>query len=277
MKSEMAGISVIVPVYKSRDTITSCLESLCDQSMEEVEIVIVDDHGDDDSIWLARTFVEAYRGPKSFVFTRTERNTGPGEARNIGIQTAGGEYIAFVDSDDFVDKDFCLSLYRAAKQADADLAYCHLSFDYPGGRSTVCRNPMVGGNAFEGERKRRYLLRYKSFFTSYIYKRSFLLDNGICFPCTHSAEDSCFLGCCLLSAKRIAAVDSPLYHYLIYPRSVSRKRDRDRFRNRLASFRHLRSYAREKGIWRQYATAIRIISWKKGYLLAARDFVKNNI
>lgn len=273
----MAGISVIVPVYKSRDYLTSCMESLCDQTMDDIEIVIVDDHGDDDSMELAHTFVGAYSGPKSFVFTQTESNAGPGEARNIGIRAASGEYVAFVDSDDFVDREFCSALYSAAKQVGADMAYCHLNFDYPGGRSIEGRNPMVRSSVFEGKEKRRYLLRYKSFFTTYIYKRAFLLENGICFPSTHSAEDSCFLGCCLLSAERIAAVDRPLYHYLVYRTSVSRTRDRNRFRSRLASFRHLRSYAKEKGIYGRYALSLRLISWKKGYLLAVRDFIQNNI
>lgn len=273
----MAKISIVVPVYKSRDYVTSCLESLCDQTMDDVEIVVVDDHGGDDSIELSRTLASAYKGPKSIVFVQTPNNGGPGAARNAGIQAATGEYVAFVDSDDYVDEDFCNALYCAAKQADADLAYCHLSFDYPGGKSTVGRNPLVCGNDFEGKAKRNYLMRYKSFFTTYIYRRSFLLENGITFPGTFSAEDSCFLGCCLLSAKRIACVDRPLYHYLIYPNSVSKKRNRKRFLNRLQSFRHLKAYAKEKGLYGKYHLSIRFISLKKGYLLAVKDLIKDNL
>lgn len=273
----MASISIVIPVFRSRDYVTSCLESLCDQTMDDLQIVIVDDHGDDDSIELARTFVGAYKGPKSFVFTETPANGGPGAARNVGIKAATGDYIAFVDSDDFVDNDFCSSLHKAATEAGADLAFCHLSFDYAGGKSAVSRNPLVKGNTFEGKEKSKYLKRYKSFFTTYIYKRDFLLENGIVFPCTHSAEDSCFLGCCLLSAKRIACVDKPLYHYLIYNTSVSKVKDKSRFRNRLSSFRHLRAYAKEKGLYMQYHFPIWLMSLKKGYLLAARDFVQNNI
>lgn len=273
----MASISIIVPVYKSRDCVSSCLESLSEQTLDDIQIVIVDDHGDDDSIELARTFVGAYKGPKNFTFTQTPSNGGPGAARNVGIKAATGEYIAFVDSDDFVEKEFCSSLYAAAKEADADLAYCQLSFDYAGGKSASSHNPVVKGNCFEGKAKSRFLIRYKSYFTTFIYKRTFLLENGILFPETHSAEDSCFLGCCLLSANRIACVNKPLYHYLIYRTSVSKKKDKSRFRNRLESFRILRSYAKEKGLYRQYHLSITFISLKKGYLLAARDFVQNNI
>ena len=273
----MASISVIIPVYKSRDSITSCLESLCEQTLDDIQIVIVDDHGGDDSIDLARTFTEAYKGPKSFVFTRTASNAGPGAARNAGLQAATGEYVAFVDSDDYVDADFCEALYKAAKEADADLAYCHLSFDYAGGRRSKGRNPIVKGYCFEGRAKSRFLMRYKSFFTTYIYRRDFLTQNGIVFPGTHSAEDTCFLGCCLLSASRIACVDRPLYHYLIYRTSVSKKKDKSRWRNRLESMRTLRAYARRKGLYRPYRRAIGLISLKKGYLLALRDFLQNNL
>lgn len=273
----MASVSVIVPVFGARDSVSSCLESLCDQTLDDIEIVLVDDHGADDSIELAHTFVKAYSGPKSFVFTQTPANGGPGAARNVGLEAAGGKYVAFVDSDDFVEPDFCEALFNAAESAGADIAYCHLLFDYAGGKSVESRNPVVNGFDFEGRQKRKFLFHYKSYFTTYIYKSEFLKENGIKFPVTRSAEDSCFLGCCLLSAQKIACVDKPMYHYMVYNTSVSKKRDKGRYKSRLESFRCLRQYAREKGLYEKYLLPIRVMSLKKGYLLAARDYIKNNL
>ena len=98
----MTRISIIVPIYNSSPYIDVALESLAAQTMEDIEVVLIDDHGTDDSMDKARSFVSSYAGDKSFVFAETPKNSGPGAARNVGIDLANGEYVAFVDSDDYV-------------------------------------------------------------------------------------------------------------------------------------------------------------------------------
>ena len=273
----MTKVSVIIPVYGARDTIAGCLDTVLEQTLDEIEAILVDDHGPDDSIAVARAHLQDYSGPKRFRFIETPANAGPGAARNLGIETASGEYVAFLDSDDTLEPDFCQALYEAARQADADLAFGHIVFDTSDGRSVVRQNPPVRDGAFEGKAKRAYLRRFTSYFTTYIYRRSLLLENGIRFPGTHSAEDSCFLICSLLSARRIASVDKALYHYRISPASVSRKKDRGRWKNRLASLRTMVSFAREKGLYDRYRGTIRLLLFKKGWLMAARDYLTNNL
>lgn len=271
----MYKVSLVIPVYAAADTITACLDSVLAQTLDALEVVLVDDHGPDESMALARQQLADYSGPKQFLFTETPANAGPGAARNVGIEKARGEYVAFLDSDDTLDPDFCQALYTAAKAADADLAFGHISFDQPDGTSVIRHNPPVVAGPFTGKTKRDYLRRFKSYFTTYLYRRSFLEDNGIRFPDTRSAEDSCFLICSLLCAQRIASADV-CYHYVIQTDSVSQKRDPQRWKNRLASFRKVVAFAKSHGLYRAYRSVIRWMVFKKGWVLAAKDLLQNN-
>ena len=273
----MAKVSVIIPVYRAAGTIAACLDSVLAQTLDELEVVLVDDHGPDNSLAVAREHLAGYTGPKQVIFTETLVNAGPGAARNCGIEAASGEYVAFLDSDDTLAPDFCQAIYEAAAAVDADIAFGHISFDLPDGTSQVKYNPAVEDGPFEGKAKSSYLRRFKSYFTTYLYRRSMLTENHIRFPGTHSAEDSCFLICSLLCARRIASAPQACYHYAIQAGSVSQQRDPQRWKNRLASFRHMTAFARQNALYRPYRATLRLITLKKGYLLAANDFLRNNL
>lgn len=269
----MKNVSVICPVYNAASCIERFLASMAAQTLADVEIVLVDDHGSDDSMDVARRFASAH--DLEVVFVDGEYNRGPGGARNLGIAAASGEYVAFIDSDDVVSPDFLERLYRAAVSEKAPLACGSISFDAPDGQSTLKSNPKVEGSVFTGKAKRSFLRQYKSYFTTFLYLRTFLIDNGITFPPTHSAEDSCFLLCSLLSADKLAQDEAAVYHYLLSDQSVSRKKDRKRWKNRIRSFRQVRAFAREKGLYREYRCIIEWLIFKKGWLLALKDLLLN--
>lgn len=254
-------VSVIVPVYNASKYITACLESLCNQTLEEVEIVLVDDHGQDDSMEIARRFVQEYKGPKAFIFAQTPRNSGPGPARNIGIGVATGKYMCFVDSDDVIDRNFCKVLYDAAMAGGSDLACCDIEI---GGVRK--RNPDTSD-------KKHFLAHFVSYFTTFAYRRQMLLDNGISFPPFKSAEDTCFLTCSVLAANSIAQVHEPLYKYILQDGSVSRRKNRRRAFQRLSSIRTIITFAKSHGYYRQYRAELLLILFKKGYLLALKDLI----
>ena len=107
--------------------------------------------------------------------------------------------------------------------------------------------------------------------------RASSIENGIRFPDTRSAEDSCFLTCSLLAARRIAGDDGAIYHYAIHPASTSQRKDPARYRNRLASFRALVAFAQAKGLYKPYRGTLRLLVLKKGCLLAAKDYLTNNL
>ena len=264
----MTKISVIIPLYKSAQFLPTLFENIVQQTIAaDVEFVFVDDCGGDDSLPLARRL--ARETSLKCIFTSTEANGGPGVARNVGLSIAGGEYVAFLDSDDRLDPGFCERLYKAATAAKADLAYCHI-LAVKDGKSAVWRNPMVRSGAFAPDRM-FFLKRYKSYFTSFIYRRDFILENGICFPPTRSAEDSCFLTEALLMANRIASVDAPLYHSLYRPDSVSTVKDDGRWRQRMTSFDTLLDFARSKGLYDANKDILHYIYIKKAAIGAVRN------
>lgn len=269
----MKKVSVICPVYNAAGCIGRFLSSMAAQTLDDVEVVLVDDHGADDSMDVARK-VSQELGLYT-VFVDGGCNRGPGGARNIGVAAATSRYVAFVDSDDTVAPDFLQRLYEAAERTDAELACGSISFDAPDGTSTLRTNPQVEGTSFTGGAKRHFLRHYKSYFTTFLYRRSFLLESNITFPPTHSAEDSCFLLCALLAAQRMAQDEAAVYHYLLSPQSVSRKKDPLRWKNRLSSFRRVRTYARQHALYRPYWGILEWLIFKKGALLAVKDLLSN--
>ena len=257
----MPDVSVIIPVYNALPYLDACVDSLLAQSLDSLELVFVDDHGTDGSVARLQERIAAYDGPKTLRVISTPQNGGPGAARNLGISQATGEYIAFVDSDDTVDREFCASLLAAARREVKDLACCDIEM---GGK--VSRNTHTGD-------KRAFLLHFVSFFTTFLYRRSLVLDHGIVFPPRHSAEDTCFLTCCVLASDGIAKVDAPMYHYRLHEGSVTRRRDRSRAAARLSSIREIRRFAKEKGYYRDYRCEIDFLVLKKGWILSLRDWI----
>lgn len=254
-------VSVIIPVYNAEAWLGQCLESLAAQALDSLEIVLVDDHGDDGSMDLARGFAQGQGAGMDFVFESTPCNSGPGAARNVGISRASGDYVAFVDSDDTVEPDFCLKLWAAATESGADLACCDINIS-----GKVHRNP-------DAEDKRHFLRHFVTYFTTFIYRRTMLLEKNLFFPHTSSAEDTCFLTCCILCANRIAQVNEPLYNYWTRGGSLSTCKSRRRAVQRLSSIWKMIVYSKEHGVFKPYSMEIKIIALKKGYLLSLKDLI----
>ena len=257
----MTRISIIVPIYNSSPYIDVALESLAAQTMEDIEVVLIDDHGTDDSMDKARSFVSSYAGDKSFVFAETPKNSGPGAARNVGIDLANGEYVAFVDSDDYVEPTYCEELYNAAIAAGADLACCDIRIGEEEKR-----------NADVSE-KLHFLKHFVSYFMTFVYKKAMLDAKGLRFPEGSSAEDTCFLTCCVLSANKIAQIHNPLYHYVLHGESVSRKKNRRRAFVRLNSIKSIIRFAKRNNCYSQYRCALNLLLLKKGYGMAVKDLI----
>ena len=117
----MPKVSIIVPVYNSQRYLVECLESLVNQSLKDIEIVIIDDGSKDNSAQI----IEEYRSSYSNIIkVLSQKNSGQAVARNKGIQICTGEYIGFLDSDDTAELDMFEKMYATAKESDADFVYC---------------------------------------------------------------------------------------------------------------------------------------------------------
>lgn len=273
----MIKVSVILPVYGVADYIVKCTESLLAQTLQEMEFLFVDDRGPDNSIELLKKTIKGHPREKQFRILTPEHNLGAGMARNYAIPEAKGEYIAFVDSDDWIEPDMFERMYnRAKEQGGTDLCMCQASKDYLDGTpSEILSNPDVEEGEFTHDKRAFFLTHYVSYFWTLIYKRELIEQYAIRYPEDRSADDSYFLACALMTAKSIARVDAPFYHYLIRPGSVCTTKDSVKYKKRLTVFSKLMAYAKEQGVYAEFKPEIDLLYIKKGYVSTLVNYVVN--
>ena len=111
-------VSVIIPAYNTENQITKCLNSVLNQTLKEIEIIVIDDGSTDNTLELINNF----KLTDSRITVISQENKKQGAARNRGIEIAKGEYIGFVDSDDYIDRDYYVKLYNSAVNNNCDIA-----------------------------------------------------------------------------------------------------------------------------------------------------------
>ena len=116
----MIKVSIIVPVYNSELFIEKCLNSLANQTLKDIEIIIVNDGSTDNS----QKIIDDYKKRYSNIVDFVKENGGQASARNLALTKASGDYILFVDSDDYIEYDACEKLYNCAKENDSDIVAC---------------------------------------------------------------------------------------------------------------------------------------------------------
>lgn len=275
----MVKVSVIIPVYGVAQYIEKCTESLLAQTLAEMEFIFVDDHGPDDSIAVARRIIAGHPRESQFRFLDPGQNLGAGMARNFAIPYAEGEYIGFVDGDDWVDAEMFSALYQKAKTCgDVDICYANAVKEFSDGRrSVILKNPMVDSGEFTHEKRAFYLVNYVSYFTTYIYRKDHLLRDKVQFPQSRWAEDSFFVSCSLMTAKSVASIDKPMYHYRIRPGSASTTTDDTKYLLRIAVFDKLLQYAKDHGVYQEFKEEINFIYIKKCGLAALMDYANGTL
>lgn len=269
--------------------------------MQDFEVLLVDDHGWDDSVAVAHQWVEEHGEGHRFRFLSTPQNSGPGIARNVGIEAARGEYIAFIDSDDIWEPTFLEALVKAATTSESctslsspslgrvgvgsssfDLSYCQLKYRGGNRDGQVHRNPVLEAGAFIPDKKRHFLLHFVTFSVCFLFRREFLNENYLRFPSERNSEDTNFLTRCLLAARTIACVDEPLYVYCIHEQSLTTGRNRRRWRQRISAANKLmRAFLDMKRQPQlrdlhlgQYTIVMCIIYLKKGIAQALLELLK---
>ena len=137
-------VSVIVPVYNVEKFIDKCLNSIVNQTLKEIEIIVVNDGSPDNSQKIIDKYVKKYpEKVQSFI----KENGGQGSARNLGIEKAKGEYISFVDSDDWLDLDALEKMYSLAKKDNSDIVICDMVDHYA--NYTIYHNCTKYNSVFE--------------------------------------------------------------------------------------------------------------------------------
>lgn len=211
----MIKVSVIVPVYNAHNTLNRCLESLTKQTLEDIEIICVDDCSVDDSWAIMQDWERRY--PEKMIIINSPENRGPGGARNIGLQYARGEYIGFCDSDDYVHSNMYKLLYDEAKTDDYDFVDCGY-FEEKENNGILRTGDDCIGNLDDDKRKK--LIVAGGYLWSHIFKKEIL--EGISFRENVILEDMETLMQLIIRAKKISIVKEILYMYCYYDTSSSR-------------------------------------------------------
>ncbi len=205
-------ISVIVPAYNVENYIRRCLDSLVSQTYENLEIIVVNDGSTDRTGEIIEEYTERYPD-KVMLYTR--ENQGQAEARNFGISKASGDYIGFVDSDDFVSTKMYELMYREAEEQDCDMVTCgYYGCDEVTGEITVYQTGYKGEfnqNIYENP----MLLRINSPYPwNKLYTRELLERSGFSFRKGIIFEDLCAIFPLFMDARKVGRVHEKLYYYI---------------------------------------------------------------
>ena len=212
-------LSVIIPVYNVENYLNECLDSVTSQTLDDMEIICIDDGSTDNSPDILKEYSKKDKRIKII----TKENGGQATARNLGIKEAQGEYIAFVDSDDFIEPTMFEKLYTKAKDNNLDIAMCKIA-TYDNQTEEIKDNVwyyMLG--VFRDFEKDIFNHKDTKEFTCHIavtpynkiYKTTLLKENNILFPEGLIFEDEKFFYDTYLRAKRVSIVDEFLYYYRI--------------------------------------------------------------
>ncbi len=221
----MKKVSIIVPAYNAHDTLARCLGSLVHQTLDNIEIIVVNDASKDDT-WEIMKRCEA-QFPDKLVIINCEINSGCGGARSIGLDAATGEYIGMVDADDYVAPTMYEKLYHRARETNADIVDCGFY------RESNDKALLTVSDDLEGELddfKRSRLISSGGYLVTKIFKNELFNDPPVRMQKNMAAlEDLEIFIYMFLRAKSIAAVKEVLYNYCDTSGSNTKMTDLDRY------------------------------------------------
>lgn len=199
-------VSVIIPVCNGTDYLTRCLESVCNQTLENIEVLCIADSSADDSVSILQSFSRRY----SFVkIIEQPATTGIGAAFNAGLEQAQGEYIAFLDAQGiYCQRETLQNVYACAKAQNAKI--CGGGIRYADG--FIRRNPLIRNLEFD----KNQWIAYRDYqeclyYPCFLFQRAFILQNNIRFPLSPRSQHLSFLFNAMLSATSFYAMAEPVY------------------------------------------------------------------
>ena len=262
-------VSIIVPVYNTEDYLDRCLTSLTGQTLEEIQIVLVDDGSEDQSGIICDT----YAAEDDRITVIHKENEGQGIARNAGLAVAMGEFVCFVDSDDHIRKNTCKRLYSIMKNSEADICTFGYEIDSPDGRCV--RIPQIRNGIYSGKKVTEKFLPHffgddpaddeLRGFSSCMscFRADIIKENNISFPSEREylSEDTVF---CLEYCKHVKTaitVSDIFYHYCQKVDSFSQGYRPDKMEKTMKMLEVLKGYASSYGVEDIVKTRLSMYVW----------------
>ena len=219
----MPKISVIVPIYNVEKYLEKCLDSLVNQTLKDIEIILVNDGSTDNSGQIAKEYVSKY---KEKIVYLEKQNGGLSDARNYGLEYAKGDYISFVDSDDYISKNLYSQLAKYMEEDYDMVKFGILTVD-------LKNNKMIENKSKQFENKtgeEAFDILYKTdkmteVAWGYLYKASFWKENNFKFTKDMYHEDFGLIPLVILKAKKVASTNILGYYYVQSDKSITRNSD----------------------------------------------------
>lgn len=216
-------ISIIIPTYNVEKYIRECLNSILNQTYTNFELIVIDDHSTDNTINIIKDIAKIDKRIKLFINEKTE---GCAFSRNLGLKLYKGKYIAYIDADDFVARDYLEKLYNNLKEFNADISICkHKKIS-----NTKKRYPLISRNGnvkvLSSDEAIYYLSRREEFSVA-LWGKLFKSEvfNNEQFPLLKSASDCFIMYRLLYKANKIVFEDSVIYMYRKVMNSITHKKN----------------------------------------------------
>lgn len=251
-------LSIIVPVYNmSADgKLNYCMDSLVNQTIKDYEILAVNDASTDNSLAILREYEQKY--PDKVKVITYPVNRRQGGAKNEGLRSARGEWVGFIDSDDWVTPDFYEKLIHRGEETGADLIGCDYSLvsehTFQVGK-IVQNNTMDQTGVLDREKHKSLLMRMGSMVIK-VYKREVIAENGLDFPEGIFYEDNCAGPLWSLYFTHFEKVEEPLYYYYQHQVSTVHHISEGKCRDRMAAAALLYEKCKERGFLEEYGSEI---------------------
>ncbi|MBP5684736.1 MAG: glycosyltransferase family 2 protein [Bacilli bacterium] len=243
----MVKVSVIVPVYNVEQYIEKCIHSLVNQTLYGVEVIIVNDGSPDHSDNIIKEYERLYKNIKYVV----KENGGLSDARNYGLEYATGEYITFVDGDDYLESDGLEKMYNIAKAKDYDMVVSDIDYVYP---KKITR---VSSGVSEEKSLKENMLTMFPAVCNKIFKRS-LFDTGIRFKKGIWFEDVEFLYRLLPYVNSIGVLNTSYYKYIQRDGSQTNVINRKLY-DYIDNFNGIIDFYKEKNIYEEYKNELEYV------------------
>ena len=234
----MPKISIIVPVYNVENYIEKCIKSIIAQTFKDFELILIDDGSTDNSGYIC----DKYLNLDSRIKVIHKENTGVSDTRNLGLKVATGDYIGFVDSDDFIDKLMYEKLYDESVNNHSDMIIIGLR-EIDGKGKTL--NEYIPKNINLNEIMKR------AYPCNKIFKRELFIKNNLYFNEGKFYEDVALIPKLFVKSTNISHVKYIGYNYLKRSNSTTNKRD-EKILDNLWAYTEIKSYLLKENLYREY-------------------------
>lgn len=280
----MPIISIIIPNYNGEEYLSKCLESVLLQTFKDFEIICVDDGSTDNSI----NIIKSFQKKDSRILLFQQNQSGPGCARNLGIENSAGDYILFLDSDDILAKDALSSLYNYQIKYDVDFICGKIKyFDNITNKEIKCIGwNNVSSSAIYNINDIRSQLFQKIVPVNHgkLFIRKIILDNNLKFEKYNMAEDALFVYSYLLYIKNLIFIDNIIYEYRLNVKNSLTSKKSKNFADFIFSYNKLKENLIRINKYKEYKKTyyiaflycfihlLKVVDFKEKFILSYKFF-----